>query len=317
MQTMYPGIVNSPVTELAAAIDDAQTTIDVLDGVALPDAPNLATIGQGSGAETILYTVKTENTLSGVTRGFQGVAVSHQQGTKVARNFTEHDYAALVANINELESSKETPAGAQAKADAAQAAATQAANTYTDGYAAPKVHEHAASAITSGTIAAARLPAATTSAAGIAKLNNSITSTSTTEAAAAAAVKQVNDKISNMIRVSNGKLEYSPSANGSGWKSVGGGSVNLIMRQSNTVRITAPTVNFSNNKRYFVAKFIPPAIGTFKISFTMTIDNAIESSLLIWRMMNGFDPTGVLTNWSEETSDLLSATAGMEVIGGE
>lgn len=125
MQTMYPGIVNSPVTELAAAIDDAQTSIDVLDGVALPDAPNLAVIGQGSGAETILYTSKASNTLSGVTRGFQGVAVSHQQGTKVARNFTEHDYAALVANINELESSKETPSGAQAKADAAQAAAEQ------------------------------------------------------------------------------------------------------------------------------------------------------------------------------------------------
>lgn len=80
------------------------------------------------------------------------------------------------------------------------------------------VHEHAASAITSGTIAAARLPAATTSAAGIVQLNNSVTSTSTTQAAAAAAVKQVNDKFGNMIRINAGKLEY---FDGTMWKGVG------------------------------------------------------------------------------------------------
>ena len=80
------------------------------------------------------------------------------------------------------------------------------------------VHEHAASAITSGTIAAARLPAASVSAAGISKLNNTITSTSTTEAAAAAAVKQVNDKFSNIIRVNAGKLEY---FDGATWKGAG------------------------------------------------------------------------------------------------
>lgn len=257
MQTMYPGIVNSPVTELAAAIDDAQTTIDVLDGVALPDAPNLAVIGQGSGAETILYTSKASNTLSGVTRGFQGVAVSHQQGTKVARNFTEHDYAALVANINELESSKETPSGAQAKADAAE----QNANTYTDGYAAPKVHEHAASAITSGTIAAARLPAATTSAAGISRLNNTITSSSTTEAAAAAAVKQVNDKFSNMIRVNGGKLEY---WNGSAWKGVGG-VTHLVNSTTVVQEKTTGNVVLQADERKFLFAFYPKGTGAINV----------------------------------------------------
>ncbi|NMM52161.1 putative phage tail protein [Paenibacillus aquistagni] len=89
------------------------------------------------------------------------------------------------------------------------------------------VHQHAASDITSGTLAAARLPAATTSAAGIVKLNNTITSTSTTEAATAGAVKQVNDKFSNMIRVNGGKLEY---WNGSGWVQVMSGTVKSVQR---------------------------------------------------------------------------------------
>ena len=110
---------------------------------------------------------------------------------------------------------KETPTGAQTKADAAE----QNAKTYTDNNAAPKVHEHAASAITSGTLATARLPAASVSAAGIVQLNNTATSTSTTQAATAGAVKQVNDKFSNMIRINAGKLEY---WNGSAWKGVGG-----------------------------------------------------------------------------------------------
>src|SRR5690606_1052326 len=49
-------------------------------------------------------------------------------GTVIARNFTEYDYSALKDNIEDLDASKETPAGAQAKADAALAAAKQ----YTD-----------------------------------------------------------------------------------------------------------------------------------------------------------------------------------------
>lgn len=40
MQTMYPAIVNSPLTELVADIDDTQDSIEVKDGSKLPDAPN-------------------------------------------------------------------------------------------------------------------------------------------------------------------------------------------------------------------------------------------------------------------------------------
>lgn len=102
MKTMYPAQVNSPGTELAAAINATQDTIQVADGSVLPDAPNLLTIGTDEAAETILYTEKTGDELSGVTRGFQGTAQSWAMGTKVARYFTAYDHDATIGNINEL-----------------------------------------------------------------------------------------------------------------------------------------------------------------------------------------------------------------------
>lgn len=53
------------------------------------------------------------------------------------------------------------------------------------------------SKISTGTIPAARIPAASTSAAGAVKLNNTLTSTSTTEAATANTVKLLNDRFVN------------------------------------------------------------------------------------------------------------------------
>lgn len=146
MQPMYPGIANSPSTTLTQAIDATQTTLEVADGTKLPDAPNLATINPTQeNAETILYTGKIGNTLTGVTRGFQGTAQTWPAGTKVARRFTEYDYEALRQNVEEVNTAqvthesdtirhttqaekdawnaKETPEGAQAKADTAEASA--------------------------------------------------------------------------------------------------------------------------------------------------------------------------------------------------
>lgn len=102
MQNMYPGKVNSPQTELASAIDDEQTTIPLLDASVLPDPPNLATIGTGENAETVLYEGKNGNDLTDVTRGFQGAAQAWSAGQKVARLFTEYDYEALADNIRDL-----------------------------------------------------------------------------------------------------------------------------------------------------------------------------------------------------------------------
>lgn len=146
------------------------------------------------------------------------------------------------------------------------------------------VHQHAASDITSGTIATARLPAATTSAAGISKLNNSITSSSATEAAAAAAVKQVNDKFSNMIRVNNGKLEY---YDGSQWKSAGGGGSTMMIGASDNVKKTYnfsfTTVNYpsgdenlkARSQKLFSYKF--PGVGSYRMKVTGDYLNATNA----------------------------------------
>lgn len=95
---MYPPIINSPTTQLANAIDSTTTSIEVVDGARLPDAPNICTIGRGENPETILYATKVGNVLSGITRGFQGVAQNWQAGTQVARLFTAYDLESLQQN---------------------------------------------------------------------------------------------------------------------------------------------------------------------------------------------------------------------------
>jgi hypothetical protein len=106
--TMYDGKVNSPATGLDGGITDSDTTISLTDASVLPDAPNLAVIGTGESAETILYTGKSSNDLTGVTRGFQGSAAAWSTGTAVSRFFTEHDYDALKTNLEKvLENNKE------------------------------------------------------------------------------------------------------------------------------------------------------------------------------------------------------------------
>ncbi|OMD07173.1 hypothetical protein BJP50_31780 [Paenibacillus odorifer] len=72
----------------------------MLDASKLPDAPNIATIGVDESAETIKYTGKSGNTLTGVTRGFSGtVAKAWATGVGVARYFTAYDADALRENV--------------------------------------------------------------------------------------------------------------------------------------------------------------------------------------------------------------------------
>ncbi|WP_138756533.1 hypothetical protein [Paenibacillus sinopodophylli] len=102
---MYPGIANSYQTELSAAITAAVTTIP-LQSVAvtiLPDGPNIAVIGTDETAETIHYTGKSGNTLTGVTRGYNGTtARSWALGSRVARMFTAADWDSARQNIETL-----------------------------------------------------------------------------------------------------------------------------------------------------------------------------------------------------------------------
>lgn len=96
-------MINSPVTTLASGIDTTQTTITVIDGNKIPAAPNLATLGGGESTETILYTGKTGNTLTGVTRGFQGTAKAWTTGTQIGRFFTAYDHDTFLNNINSIQ----------------------------------------------------------------------------------------------------------------------------------------------------------------------------------------------------------------------
>ena len=102
MEPMYRGIPFSPQTTLTDSIGAADTVIPVADVSAFPDPPNYATIGTDSGGETIKYTAKAGNSLSGCTRGVEGTAKSWPSGSVIGRNFTAKDLSTLQANTKEV-----------------------------------------------------------------------------------------------------------------------------------------------------------------------------------------------------------------------
>ena len=105
--TMYPAQANSPETSLSGALTAAGTTVNVVDGSVLPEAPNLLTIGaDGSNAETVLMTAKNGNVLT-VTRAQNGTtARAWSAGDVIARYFTAADQTAMQENIKKLNEGK-------------------------------------------------------------------------------------------------------------------------------------------------------------------------------------------------------------------
>ena len=105
--TMYPAQANSPETSLSGALTAAGTTVNVVDGSVLPEAPNLLTIGaDGSTAETVLMTAKNGNVLT-VTRAQNGTtARAWSAGDVIARYFTAADQTAMQENIKKLNKGK-------------------------------------------------------------------------------------------------------------------------------------------------------------------------------------------------------------------
>jgi len=101
-QTMYPGMVNSPITTITNNISATDTIIYVLDDTKIPAPPNLLVLGGSlQSAETVLLTAKDGNMLT-VQRGLQGTAIAWNAGVTIARNFTEYDYQMLKENIEDL-----------------------------------------------------------------------------------------------------------------------------------------------------------------------------------------------------------------------
>ncbi|MDH6373527.1 lysophospholipase L1-like esterase [Paenibacillus sp. PastF-3] len=108
-QPMYPAVANSIITELAADVTNSSITITVVNGASLPAGPNLITIGWDETAETVLYTAKSGNTLTGCTRGFGGT-IARPWGTssRVARYFTAADHESFRKNILDVAGEVET-----------------------------------------------------------------------------------------------------------------------------------------------------------------------------------------------------------------
>ena len=104
---MYPPQANTPETSLSGALTAAGTTVNVVDGTMLPDAPNLLTIGaDGSTAETVLMTEKSGNVLT-VVRGQDGTtARAWSAGDVIGRYFTAADQKAMQDNITALNDGK-------------------------------------------------------------------------------------------------------------------------------------------------------------------------------------------------------------------
>jgi hypothetical protein len=102
MEIMYPPKFNSPNTLINGAITSIDSVVVVADVSMLPDAPNIATIGIDFDCETIIYTGKDGQSLTGVTRGVQGAAKDWPSGSIIYRAFTAMDLSAVQGNITEL-----------------------------------------------------------------------------------------------------------------------------------------------------------------------------------------------------------------------
>ena len=98
LKTMYPAEVNIKATVTMGALDANTTTVTVLDGTVLPDAPNILVLGTDQTAETVLMTAKEGNVLT-IERGFQGTPKAWNAGTEIARNFTGYDLDTVSENI--------------------------------------------------------------------------------------------------------------------------------------------------------------------------------------------------------------------------
>lgn len=94
LETMYPAQANTPETTLAGALTTSDTSVTVLDGSILPDAPNLLTIGADTTtSETVLMTAKAGNVLT-IERGYDGTTPrSWTKGDIIGRYFTAADIA--------------------------------------------------------------------------------------------------------------------------------------------------------------------------------------------------------------------------------
>lgn len=99
LQTMYPGVANSPNTFLKEDLTRDAAVMYLADGSVLGTLPTLAVIGGGTDAETVLVTSTRSDGGFAIERGVEGYKKAWKKAEPVARNWTNKDYETLVHNI--------------------------------------------------------------------------------------------------------------------------------------------------------------------------------------------------------------------------
>lgn len=107
LNKMYDGVSNSPDTFLTSPLASGGNIMYVADSSVFGTLPNLAVLGSGANAETVLITSKRSDQGLNVQRAVEGVARDWAKASIVARNFTNYDYKQLRENIEKLNSSKQ------------------------------------------------------------------------------------------------------------------------------------------------------------------------------------------------------------------
>ena len=106
LQTMYPGVANSPSTFLKEGLGKAATVMYLSDGSVLGTLPTLAVIGEGKDAETVKVTSTAADGGYAIDRGVEGTQQTWKKATIVGRNWTNKDYEAIRANIEAVNDGK-------------------------------------------------------------------------------------------------------------------------------------------------------------------------------------------------------------------
>lgn len=106
LNKMYEGVANSPDTFLTQPLASGGTIMYVADVSVFGTLPNLAVIGNGANAETILIKKKREDGGLDVDRGIEGKAKDWPKAITAARNFTNYDHGKFKENIEKLNKDK-------------------------------------------------------------------------------------------------------------------------------------------------------------------------------------------------------------------
>jgi hypothetical protein len=105
LTTMYAGKINSPVTTITGAYTIGDNHVHVSELDYFVTGPNIAVLGTGVNALTLLYTAKSAVSGAGDLTGvsvLEGTDANFAVNTVIARRHTAYDYDTLRENINKL-----------------------------------------------------------------------------------------------------------------------------------------------------------------------------------------------------------------------